>query len=133
MKPDEASVAFRRMAHDAHLSLSTSVDEEERYVFDLRQGSLTLPQHPEIVRRLLDLAEEAYGFRQGEHAELLALAAPRAELEDVSGLSREIHWRHVTPAVLQAGPGLWVDLHTWIDDQFLMEQVAHLWQEGDAV
>ena len=127
MRQDEAAVAFRRQLNAAHLLLHTSIDEEERYVFELKQGRLTLPQHPEHVRRLLDLAEEAYGFCQGEHAELFALSARRDELEDASGMSVEIRWQHLSAARSSAEAGAWVDLQTWIDDQYLLEQVAHLW------
>ena len=122
MKPAPEAVEFRRKAVAAHLTLQEPYRDEERFVFELVEGSMTLPQHPEYVRRLIDLAEEVCGCGQGEHAELLGLAAERASLEDVSGLSVEVRWRQVNPAQTRASPHLWVDLHAWIEDQFLMEE-----------
>jgi len=126
MKQDAMAVEFRRRVHHEHLLLEMPVGAEERYVFELGQGALTLPQHPEHVRRLVDLAEEVYGLGQGEHAELLRLAALRDQLDDQSGSSVEIAWRPLNPAVLASAPGFWVDLQSWIDDQFLMEDALEI-------
>jgi len=131
MKPDAMAVEFRRRVHDEHLLLEMPVGAEERYVFELAQGPLTLPQHPEHVRRLLELAEEVYGFRQGEHAELLGLAALRDQLDDQSGSSVEIAWRPLNPAVLASAPRFWVDLQAWVDDQFLMEDALEIFPETE--
>lgn len=125
MDAKSLSVLFRRRADDEHLLIEEPSADEDRFVFELLRGPVTVAQRPDAVQRLVALAGETYGFMCGEHGELVRLCAPRDDLDDITGASHVIAWRHVCDSVLSALPAVWVDLRAWLDDQFLLEDLLH--------
>ncbi len=119
MKDDEKAAALRKEARARHLLLKSSNDADSRFTFALKAGSIVIPRDARFVKKLLDLAAEICGERQGEHAELLDLRAARADLEP-SSMPRDVVW--TAKAKSEGG----TRLEAWIDDQFLLEKAVRL-------
>lgn len=103
---------------------------DEHFVFRLCGVDVITPNHPESVRRMVEIAREVSGEGLGVHAELLGLYAKREELDDQSGETRVIAWKPY-----EQGPSLepdrWVKLGPWLDDQFLYEDAMLLFGPDD--
>lgn len=133
MAMDAEAAEFRRHADAQGLILRTSDEEEPRFVFDLKAGTIVISSHPGIARKLLLLAEAVYGPNRGEARELSKLVAKRAALEDEETITT-IVWHAADKAHARAPEAYrladWVAFADWIEDQFLLEDAIARMDEG---
>lgn len=123
MSEDPKAALFRKEADTRGLTLKVSGDDrkdvESRFTFKLKRGSIVTSRHPTQLALLLKLAEEIWGHMQGEHAELIVVSAPRAELQ-TSAPPVNVTWQLApsTPAR--------IDFRTWLEDQHLLATAVKL-------
>lgn len=133
MASDADVARFRLMAEEQGLLLRTPDEEESRFVFELKAGTVATSSHPGIARQLLLLAEAVYGPDRGEARELSKLVAKRAALEDEDAITT-VFWRAADKAHAMAPDAYrledWVNLAAWIEDQFLLEDAIARMDEG---
>lgn len=133
MTRDANAEEFRTQAEAQGLLLRTPDDEEPRFVFDLKAGTIVGSPHPKLARRLLLLAEAIYAPDRGEARELARLVAKRAALEDEDAISLVI-WLPAAKAHASAPDdyrlGDWISFADWLEDQFILEDAIARWDEG---
>ncbi len=133
MALDANAAEFRRQADARGLILRTPDDEEARFVFDLKAGTIATSAHPRIARELLLLAEAIYAPDRGEARELARLVAPCSAVEDDEAMAVVV-WRSAAKAHASDPdayrPEAWVAFAVWIEDQFLLEDAIAKMDEG---
>lgn len=133
MARDTEAAEFRRLADARGLILRTPDDEEARFVFDLKAGTVATAAHPRIARELLLLAEAVFAPDRGEARELARLVARRSALEDDDAYGVVV-WIGAAKAHASAPDAYrtedWVALADWLDDQFLLEDAIAKMDEG---
>ena len=132
MGHDALAEEFRRRLIGSHLLLDAWEPEQDRFVFDLKSGSLVIDKHPGQARQLLLLAEAVYTKGRGEAHELARLIARRADLEH--GVPRAVAWQAAAKAHASAPEAYdakeWIAFEDWIADQFLLEDAIAKMDEG---
>ena len=126
MALDPKAAEFRHLADDRGIVLRTADDQEPRFVFDLKGGTIVTTRHLAFVRQLLPLAESFYGVNRGEARELSRLISKREPLE--AGSATVIIWQSATRAHATSPdryvPSEWAQFGAWIRDQFLLEALS---------
>ena len=131
MAQDTKAAEFRREAEAQGLSLRTPDEEEARFVFDLKEGTIVTSSHPRIARRLLLLAEATYAPDRGEARELAKLVAKRAALDEEEGCVVWVSAAKAHASALESWRQAdWVSFADWIEDQFLLEDAIARMDEG---
>ena len=133
MASDADVERFRALAEEQGLLLRTPDEEEPRFVFELKAGTIVTSPHPGIARQLLLLAEAVYGPDRGEARELSKLVARRDTVADEDEVTAAF-WRSADKAYAMAPDAYrlaeWVSFADWIDDQFLLEDAIARMDEG---
>lgn len=110
MNDCERAAAFRAAAKRAELSLDQRPNSTSIFVFDLSQGRIITPSEPEKVMELVQLARDyAKRDQYGEHNSLLALVAPRDEVDYTS----PCHWSKLR--YVNYNPKTWITLKEWLE------------------
>lgn len=132
MAEDTDAAEFRRQADAQGIILRAADDEEARFVFDLKAGTIVTSSHAKIARQLLLVAESVYAPDRGEARELARLVARRSALLDED--EGCVVWMPAAKAHA-SDPGAfrqvdWVAFADWIEDQFLLEDAIAKVDEG---
>jgi hypothetical protein len=130
MGQDPLAVEFRRRLEEMHLPLKKYAPEDDRFVFELKDGEIVIDPHPTQARQLLLLAEAVYTKGQGAALELACLVAKREALEEDVSAPHVVVWRQAENTLADALPEEWVSFEEWVADQFLFEDAIACLTDG---